>query len=93
MSCKVVLESQGMEVESAVRLDDISGQGSIFHGVDEADELYEVNVNSSLTQNVLLEVFKIKAKPLFRQEWRRIAVDGKVESSDVLYVYIARKVE
>lgn len=92
-SCKVFLELQGMKVENAMRLDSISGKGSVFHGVDEADELYEKNVNSSLTQNSVSDDFKAKAKPLFREEWERIAVDGKVESTDVLYVYIARKPE
>ncbi|ROV96307.1 hypothetical protein VMCG_07680 [Cytospora schulzeri] len=92
-SCKVILEWQGMNVENMVRVDNTSGKGSIFYGVDEADQLYDSTVNSSLTQNAVLYDFKAKAKPLFRQEWERIAVDGKVESTDVSYVYIARKPE
>ncbi|ROV96465.1 hypothetical protein VSDG_05395 [Cytospora chrysosperma] len=92
-SCKVILEWQGMEVVSKNRLDNTSGKGSSLHGVGEADELYDNIVNSSLTQNAVLDDFKVKAKPLFRQEWERIAVDGKVEITDVSYVYIARKPE
>lgn len=92
-SCKVILEWQGMKVVSAVRLSNISGKESTFYGVDEADEQYDNIVNSSLTQNAVSDDFKVKARPLFRQEWERIAVDGKVEVTNVSYVYIARKPE
>lgn len=92
-SFKEILEGQGLVVEKAVPLERISGQGSVFYGVDEADSQYEQIVSrSSLTQNsAVSESFKAQAKPLFREEWERIAVDGKVESVDVLYVYVARK--
>lgn len=92
-SFKELLEGQGMRLEDAVQLDNISGQGSVFYGVNEADEQFDKTVHSSLTQNAVSDDFKIKAKPLFRQEWEKIAVDGKVESTDILYVYIARKPE
>lgn len=90
-SFKEVLEGQGLSVEKAVPLEKVSGQGSVFYGVDEADSQYEYIVNGSVTQNAVSESFKIQAKPLFKEEWERIAVDGKVESVDVCYVYVARK--
>ncbi|KAI3395475.1 hypothetical protein diail_1261 [Diaporthe ilicicola] len=89
-SFKEVLEGQGLLVEKAVGLDRVSGKGSVFYGVDEADAQYEWTMNSSLTQNSSSESFKVKAKSLFREEWERIAVNGKVESVDVSYMYVAR---
>ncbi|KAK2615414.1 hypothetical protein N8I77_002170 [Diaporthe amygdali] len=89
-SFKEVLEGQGMAVEKAVELERQSGKGSVFYGVDEADDQFEYFMNGSLAQNVASESFKANAKPLFREEWERIAVNGKVESVDASYVYIAR---
>ncbi|POS80556.1 hypothetical protein DHEL01_v201057 [Diaporthe helianthi] len=90
-SFKNILEAQGLVVDKAVPLERVSGKGSMYHGVDEADDQYECIVNSPLTQNCVSESFKIEAKPLFRDEWAKVAVDGKVESVDVCYVYVARK--
>ncbi|KUI62893.1 Demethylmenaquinone methyltransferase [Cytospora mali] len=87
------INEQGMEMEGMITLYRMSGKGSVFYGADEADERFEEVVNSSLTQNAVLDDFKAKAKPLFREEWERIAVDGKVESTDISYIYIARKPE
>ncbi|KAJ0119129.1 l-isoaspartate(d-aspartate) o-methyltransferase [Diaporthe amygdali] len=89
-SFKEVLGGQGMAVEKAVELERQSGKGSVFYGVDEADDQFEYFMNGSLAQNVASESFKANAKPLFREEWERIAVNGKVESVDASYVYIAR---
>jgi ubiquinone/menaquinone biosynthesis C-methylase UbiE len=86
-----ILEENGLVVEKAIPLERVSGQGSVFYGIDEADAQYEYVVNSSLTQNSVSESFKVQAKPLFQEEWEKIAMDGKVESVDVSYVYVARK--
>lgn len=90
-SFKKILEEEGLVVEKAVPLERVSGQGTVFYGVDEVDKQYEYVMNSSLTQNAVHESFKVQAKPLFREEWEKIAVDGKVESVDVSYVYVARR--
>lgn len=90
-SFKEVLEGQGLVVEKAVALDRQSGKGSVFYGVEEADAQFDYVVNSPLTENSVSESFKTEAKPLFREEWAKVAVDGKVESVDVSYAYVARK--
>lgn len=90
-SFKEILQAQGLVVERAVPLERVSGQGSVFYGVDDADSQYEYIVNGSLTQNAVSESFKVQAKPLFREGWEKIALDGKVESVDVCYVYVARR--
>lgn len=88
-----ILEAQGMRVESVTLLEGISGQGRHLYGVEEAASQYELIVDSSLTKLVASDDFKIKAMPLFCKAWADAAVDGKVEDSDVLYVYVARRPE
>lgn len=90
-SFKEILEGQGLVVEKAVPIERQSNKGSVFYGLDEADEQYEYVMNSPLTQNSVSESFKVQARPLFREEWEKVAVNGKVESVDVAYVYVARR--
>lgn len=90
-SFKGILEGQGLVVEKAVALERQSGKGSVFYGVEEADAQFDYIVNSPLTEKSVSESFKAEAKPLFREEWAKAAVDGKVESVDVSYMYVARK--
>lgn len=92
-SFKYVLEAQGMQVENVHTLNNIQGKGTQLYGVDDANHLYETIINSSLTVNAVSDEFKKAAKPRFRREWERGAVDGKVEDTDSVYLYIARKPE
>lgn len=88
-----ILEANGMRVESVTLLEDVSGKGTRFHGVDDADGLFETLVNSSLTVHAASEDFRARARPLFRRRWEQMAVDGTIEESDSLYLYVARKAE
>lgn len=90
-SFKETLEGQGLVLEEAVPVARQSGKGSVFYGADEVDEQFEYVMNSPLTRNSVSESFKVQAKPLFREEWEKVAVNGKVESVDVAYVYVARR--
>ncbi|CAN8106002.1 unnamed protein product [Discula destructiva] len=90
-SFKEVLETQGMQVENVTLLESISGRGRRLLGVEEAESQFEFVVNSSLTQLAASEDFKVKAKPLFYKAWADAAVNGKVEDSDALYLYVARR--
>lgn len=87
-----ILEAHGMRVESVSLIEKVSGKGTQLHRVEDADELFDTLVNSSLTVNTVTADFNFKAKPLFRTELEKLAVDGKVEESDSLYLYVARKV-
>lgn len=90
-SFKDILEAQGLQVENITRLESISGKGTQYHRVEDADHHFDSIVNSSLTQLSASNDFKVKAKPLFREAWKMAAVDGRVEDSDALYLYVARK--
>lgn len=88
-----ILETQGMRVEKSLLMENVAGYGTKLIGVEEAGTRYEAIVNSSLTENIATDDFNAKAKPLFLKEWERVAVDGKVEDVDCLYLYVARKPE
>ncbi|KAJ4396661.1 hypothetical protein N0V93_000882 [Gnomoniopsis smithogilvyi] len=92
-SFKSILEAQGLHIESIDLLENISGSGRQFHSIQGADSHYDSIVNSSLTRLSASEEFKSIAKPLFREAWKNAAVNGKVEDSDALYLYVARKPE
>lgn len=92
-SFKDILEAQGLQAEKITLLEGISGKGTQYHRVEDADRHFDSIVNSSLTQLSASDDFKVKAKPLFREAWKRAAVDGRVEDSDTLYLYVARKPE
>lgn len=55
------------------------------------DEKFDHVVDLILFTEIITDEFKEKARPLFREQWERAAVDGKVEFCDSLYVYVARK--
>ncbi|KAJ9141654.1 Demethylmenaquinone methyltransferase [Pleurostoma richardsiae] len=88
-----ILEREGFTVENVVLLDKITGERSTYYRVDQADEQFNYIINTALTKNVATDDFKEKARPIFREEWEKEAVDGKVEIVDALYVYIARRKE
>ena len=67
-----------------------SGQHSTFYTLDQADEQFDYVMRLGMSEPFATEDFKERARPMFREEFARAAVDGKVEIVDSLYVYIAR---
>lgn len=92
-SFRDILEAHGMEVESVTLMENVAGRGTQLHGVEKADELFDTLVKSSLTVNSVTDDFEKTARPLFRREWERAAVDGKIEEVDSVYLYVARRIE
>lgn len=92
-SFKDMMEAQGMQVEGVFLCEDVSRKGTQVYGVEDADMLFEKNLESSYLVTAASDEFKIKARPLFRAEWEKMAVDGKIEQLDCYYLYVARKTE
>ncbi|KAF4995590.1 hypothetical protein FGRMN_5043 [Fusarium graminum] len=86
-----ILEHQGFEVEKAESLEKVVGLGSTFLGLDQADGQFDFVVNGPLTASIVTEELRTKGREYFKEEWEKAAVNGKVEVSDTVYVYIARK--
>jgi ubiquinone/menaquinone biosynthesis C-methylase UbiE len=87
-----ILESCGFVVERVGTLEKSVGLGSTYLGLDKADEQFDYVVNGPLTASIVTEELRVKGREYFKEEWHNAADDGKVEISDILYVYIARKV-
>lgn len=90
-SFRVMLEANGYVVEKIEELSKEEGRDYTYYGVEEADEQFEYITRVPLGEHLATEEFKTKARPLFREEWERAAVDGKVQNCELLYVYVARK--
>ncbi|KAF0315474.1 protein-l-isoaspartate(d-aspartate) o-methyltransferase [Colletotrichum asianum] len=89
-SFKQILEKAGYTVEKIELMDKLTGQDSTFYGMDQIDEQFDGIISTPLTINMATDEFKNKARALFREEWEKDAVDGKIENVDALYVYVAR---
>lgn len=91
-SFRKILEESGLEVERIELLEKTVGEGSEFHDVSDAKKQFDYISSWPITQDVIPEERRAEALALFEQGWAEAAVDGKVEVSNSLYVYIARKV-
>ncbi|KAF1957378.1 S-adenosyl-L-methionine-dependent methyltransferase [Byssothecium circinans] len=91
-SLKNVVESAGLQVESVVTIDNQAGYGKRFHDVDSWDDHFVENViMKDVTQTFATNEIRKKAQAIYKEEWERLAVDGKVEEVDAVFFAIARK--
>ncbi|KAI5456319.1 S-adenosyl-L-methionine-dependent methyltransferase [Mariannaea sp. PMI_226] len=90
-SFREILEKQGMIVERIELVEKQAGIQSTFMDISQSDEQFDYILRMPLTALIDTEEFRAKARPLFQEEWNAAAVDGKVEVSETVYVYIARK--
>lgn len=90
-SLQELLEREGFTVEKVVEMDKIPGRRSTYFAVDQADAQFDYIVNSDRTGAAMTEEFNAVVRPVFKEEFAEIAVDGKVEMIESLYIYIARR--
>jgi ubiquinone/menaquinone biosynthesis C-methylase UbiE len=83
-------EAEGLEIESTAVIENVMGEKTLHYEVEEADAQFDKIVQGSLLTNLTVDEFKERARPLFREEWAKAAVDGKVEAADMLYLYVLR---
>ncbi|KAK1971486.1 methyltransferase domain-containing protein [Colletotrichum sublineola] len=86
-----ILEGAGYTVEKIELMDKLSGQGDKTYGMDQIDEQFEWIMGTSLTVKLPTDELKQKTRALFREEWEKDAVDGKIVNVDAVYVYVARR--
>lgn len=90
-SFREILEQEGFTVENTVLLDKITGERYTYYSVDDADEQFDYITSTPLTIHLMTDEFKEKGRSVFKEEFTKDAVDGKVALVDALYVYVARK--
>ncbi|UNI15691.1 hypothetical protein JDV02_002202 [Purpureocillium takamizusanense] len=91
-SFRHVLEGEGLRVDTVEALEKVSGKGTVYLGADETDAQFDYLTAMPLGDALATDEFKHKARPLFKEEWQKASVDGRLEVCDILYVYVARKV-
>lgn len=82
-----------MEVESVMLMENIARKGNQLHRVEKADELLETLTIGSLIVSSVTDNHEKRARPLFWRESESVAVDGKVQEVDCLYLHVARMIE
>ncbi|CAI6333418.1 unnamed protein product [Periconia digitata] len=89
---KNVVESAGLEVEKVVTCENQAGYGKRFHDVDTWDDHFVENViMKDVTRTFATNEIRKQAQGIFKEEWERLSVDGKVEEVDAVFLAIARK--
>ena len=93
-SLKALLESARLEVEKLITIENQAGFGRRFH--DQAawdDHFVEKVIMGDATRIFADSEIRRKAQAIFKEEWTKFAVDGRVEEVDAVFFGIARKTE
>ena len=91
---KNVVERAGLCVERVVTVEEQAGYGRRLHDVDSWDDHFVENVIvKDVTRTFATNEIRREAQGVFREEWERLAVDGKVEEVDAVFLAVARKRE
>lgn len=91
-SLKSVIESAGLEAEKVVTINDQAGYGRRYYGAEEWDDFFVENVIvKDVARTFANNDIRRKAQGIYKEEWERLAVDGKVEEVDAVFLGIARK--
>ncbi|KAH8897113.1 S-adenosyl-L-methionine-dependent methyltransferase [Thozetella sp. PMI_491] len=86
-----MLEDEGFVVEDAQEIENISGEPATHFTLEKADEQFEYVTKSPFVARVFGDDHLVHAKEMFRDEFTKEAVEGKVPMVDSLYFYLARK--
>jgi ubiquinone/menaquinone biosynthesis C-methylase UbiE len=87
-----VLESAGLEVESVVTVHNQAGYRKRYYDVDQWDDFFVENVIvKDVARTFANNDIRRKAQGMYKEEWEKLAVDGKVEEVDAVFLAVARK--
>ncbi|CAO2649276.1 Nn.00g066610.m01.CDS01 [Neocucurbitaria sp. VM-36] len=91
-SLKHLLESAGVEVERVVTIDNQAGYGRNFYDVEQWDDFFVENVIvKDVARTFANNDIRRKAQGMYKEEWEKLAIDGKVEEVDAVFLGIARR--
>lgn len=77
-------------VERIEELEQEIGKGDVYHDISEADAQFDAVSKIRVSAYMATEEYRAKARPLFIEEFKAAAVNGKVRKVDKLYVCIAK---
>ncbi|KAF1971794.1 S-adenosyl-L-methionine-dependent methyltransferase [Bimuria novae-zelandiae CBS 107.79] len=91
-SLKNVLESAGLEVEKVITIENQAGYGKRQYELEQWDDFFVENVIvKDVAKTFANNDIRRKAQGIYKEEWERLAVNGKVEEFDSVFLGIARK--
>ncbi|KAF2031344.1 S-adenosyl-L-methionine-dependent methyltransferase [Setomelanomma holmii] len=89
---KQMIESAGLEVETVVTVENQAGYGRRQYDVDQWDDFFVENVIvKDVARTFANNDIRRKAQGLYKEEWEKLAIDGKVEEVDAVFLGVARK--
>lgn len=87
-----LLESAGLEVEKVFTVENQAGYGRRFYDVDQWDDFFVENVIvKDVARTFASNDVRRKAQGIYKEEWEKLAIDGKVEEVDSVFLGIAKK--
>lgn len=89
---KEVLESAGLKVEQVVTVDNQAGYGRRSYDMEQWDDFFVENVIvKDVARTFANNDIRRKAQGVYKEEWEKLAIDGKIEEVDAVFLGVARK--
>jgi hypothetical protein len=87
-----MVESAGLEVEKVTTIENQAGYGKRQYDMEQWDDFFVENVIvKDVARAFANNDIRRKAQGVFKEEWEKLAIDGKVEEVDAVFLAIARK--
>lgn len=87
-----LFESAGLDVETVVTIENQAGYGRRVHELERWEDFFVENVIlKDVAQTFANNDIRRKAQGMYKEEWEKLAVDGKVEEIDAVFLAVARK--
>jgi hypothetical protein len=91
---KDMLESAGLEVKAVITIDNQAGYGRRSYDLEQWDDFFVENVIvKDVTRVFANNDIRRKAQALYKEEWEKLAIGGKVEEVDSVFLGVARRRE
>jgi ubiquinone/menaquinone biosynthesis C-methylase UbiE len=89
-----VLGSAGLEVDQVVTVENQAGYGRRSYDMEQWDDFFVENVIvKDVARTFANNDIRRKAQGVYKEEWEKLAIHGKVEEVDSVFLGIARKRE
>lgn len=89
---KQMLESAGVEVDQVVTVESQAGYGRRFYEMEQWDDFFVENVIvKDVARTFANNDIRRKAQKIYKEEWEKLAIDGKIEEIDSVFLGIARR--
>ena len=89
-----MMESAGLEVDQVVTVEKQAGYGKRSYEMEQWDDFFVENVIvKDVARTFANNDIRRKAQGIYKEEWGKLAIEGKVEEVDSVFLGIARRRE